>query len=98
MGVWGLGVRVRMKGVLHWKLGLRGVGVRVRMKGVFTTTNPLSHFFILWLGVAPILFFFIFPIFAQKRLNIGFDQGKPGFMGVWVLGLGVRVRMKGVLY
>ena len=43
-------------------------------------------------------FFHFFAIFPQNRLNIGFDQGNPGFMGVWVLGLGVRVRMKGVLY
>ena len=43
-------------------------------------------------------FFHFFAIFPQSRLNIGFDEGKPGFMGVWVLGLGVRVSMEGVLY
>ena len=42
--------------------------------------------------------FFFLPIFAQNWLNIVFDPEKPGFMGVWVLGLGVRVRMEGVLY
>ena len=39
-----------------------------------------------------------FPIFAQNRLNIVFDPENLGFIGVWVLGLGVRVRMEGVLY
>ena len=34
-------------------MGCGVLGVRLRMKGVFTTTNPLSRFFILWLGVAP---------------------------------------------
>ena len=34
-------------------MGVWGLGVRVRMRGVCTTTNPLSRFFILWLGVAP---------------------------------------------
>ena len=42
--------------------------------------------------------FLIFPIFAQNWLNLVFDPENPGFMGVWVLGLGVRVRMEGVLY
>ena len=51
----GLEFRARMKGVLHWNLGVGvlGLGVRVGMKGDFTTTNPLFHFFILCLGVAP---------------------------------------------
>ena len=37
-----------MGGVGVWVLG-----VRLRMTGVFTTTNALSRFFILWLGIAP---------------------------------------------
>ena len=44
--------------------GVGVLGVRFRMKGVFTTTIPLSRFFILWLGVAP-----KFPvIFCEFRL------------------------------
>ena len=33
--------------------GVGVLGVMFRMKGVFTTTNPLSRSFILWLGFAP---------------------------------------------
>ena len=42
-------------------------------------------------------FFSFFSIFAQNWLNIVFDPENLGFIGVWVLGLGVRVRMKGDL-
>ena len=49
-------------------VGVWGLGVRVRMRGVFTTTNPLSRFFILWLGVAS-----NFPVsgpkLAKKRMK-----------------------------
>ena len=43
-------------------------------------------------------FFSFFSIFAQNWLNIVFDPENLGFIGVWVLGLGVRVRMEGILY
>ena len=46
------------------KMGGDGVGVlcvRFRMKGVFATTNALSRFFILWLGIAP-----NFPVFFLR--------------------------------
>ena len=43
-------------------------------------------------------FFSFFPIFDQNWLNIVFDTENLGFIGVWVLGLGVRVRMEGILY
>ena len=44
-----------------------------------------------------IRFFFIFSMFTQIWLNIVFDPENAGIMGGWVLGLGVRVRMEGVL-
>ena len=43
-------------------------------------------------------FFSFFAIFTQKLLNIAFCQVNPWFWGVWVRVLGVRVRIKGVLY
>ena len=49
----GLGVRVRMRGVVTGGDGGLVLGVRVRMRAIFTTKAPLFHSKISWLGVAP---------------------------------------------
>ena len=51
--------------------GVLGLGVTVRMKGIFATTNPLSRFFFLPLGVAPIfLVFFLLRVSVRRQLNL----------------------------
>ena len=50
--------------------GVLGLGVRIRMKGDFTTINPFSRFFIIWLGVAP-------------KFSVFFCESRPE--GCWAL-------------
>ena len=57
----GLGVRVRMRGVVTGGDGGLVLGVRVRMRADFTTKAPLFHSKIAWLGVAP-----NFPVFFLR--------------------------------
>ena len=54
----GLGVRVRMRGVVTGGDGGLVLGVRVRMRADFMTKAPPFHSKIAWLGVAP-----NFPVF-----------------------------------
>ena len=49
--------------------GVLGLGVTVRMKGIFATTNPLSRFFFLRLGVAPIFLVFFFASFGPQAVE-----------------------------
>ena len=53
-----------------------GLGVKVRVKGIFPTTNPLSHFFILWLGVAP-NFSLFFASFGPQAVGRFEKLGEP---------------------